>query len=116
MPIHKQFSIGYPQSISEIALNLAFIMFYKIMGIIGTAQLAATQVVFAIAHASFLPAVGVGQACATLVGKYLGKENIGKARQSMIEGLRGAFIIMGTMFTITSLLGQIIFKKFNNSN
>ena len=67
------------------------------MGIIGIAQLAATQVVFAIAHASFLPAVGVGQACATLVGKYLGKEDINKAAQSMVEGLRGSFMIMGTM-------------------
>ena len=93
----KQFSIGYPQSISEISLNTAFITFYKIMGIIGTTQLAATQVVFAIAHASFLPAVGVGQACATLVGKYLGKERVDKASQSMVEGLRGSFIIMGTM-------------------
>ena len=89
--------IGYPQSISEIVLNVAFISFYKIMVIIGTTQLAATQVVFAVAHASFLPAVGVGQACATLVGKYLGKKNINKAEQSMVEGVRGSFIIMGTM-------------------
>ena len=93
----KQFVIGYPQSISEIVLNVAFVSFYKVMGIIGTTQLAATQVVFAVAHASFLPAVGVGQACATLVGKYLGKENVDKASQSMVEGLRGSFIIMGTM-------------------
>ncbi len=93
----KQFVIGYPQSISEIVLNSAFISFYKIMGMIGTTQLAATQVVFAVAHASFLPAVGVGQACATLVGKYLGKERVDKASQSIVEGLRGSFIIMGTM-------------------
>lgn len=110
----KQFEIGYPQSISEICLNGAFIMFYKIMGIIGTAQLAATQVVFAIAHASFLPAVGVGQACATLVGKYLGKENIGKARQSMIEGLRGAFVIMGTMGLIFIFFPEFIVPLFTN--
>ena len=93
----KQFVLGYPQSISEIVLNSAFISFYKIMGLIGTTQLAATQVVFAVAHASFLPAVGVGQACATLVGKYLGKKRVDKASQSMVEGLRGSFMIMGTM-------------------
>ena len=108
----KQFSIGYPQSLSEICLNCAFIMFYKIMGIIGTSQLAATQIVFAIAHASFLPAVGVGQACATLVGKYLGKENVEKASQSMIEGVRGAFMIMGTMGLIFILFPHYIVPLF----
>ena len=110
----KQFSIGYPQSISEICLNGAFIIFYKIMGIIGTTQLAATQIVFTIAHASFLPAVGVGQACATLVGKYLGKEQINKASQSMLEGLRGSLLIMGTMGIIFILFPTFIVSLFTN--
>ena len=47
--------------------------FYKIMGLIGTLELASTQIVFTIMHSSFMPAVGVGQSCATLVGKYLGE-------------------------------------------
>lgn len=110
----KQFSIGYPQSLSEISLNFAFIMFYKIMGIIGTTQLAATQVVFAIAHASFLPAVGVGQACATLVGKYLGKKKVEKAAQSMIEGLRGSFMIMGTMGFVFIFFPGYLVPLFTN--
>jgi Na+-driven multidrug efflux pump len=89
-------------------------MFYKIMGIIGIAQLAATQVVFAIAHASFLPAVGVGQACATLVGKYLGKEDVNKAAQSMVEGLRGSFMIMGTMGLVFIFFPNQIVPIFTN--
>mgnify|MGYP006104598651 CR=1 FL=1 len=110
----KQFSIGYPQSLSEVALNSAFVTFYKIMGIIGTTQLAATQVVFAVAHASFLPAVGVGQACATLVGKYLGKKNINKATQSMIEGLRGSLMIMGSMGLVFIFFPHIIVPLFTS--
>jgi len=112
--MQRQFSIGYPQSISEIALNLAFVTFYTIMGIIGTTELVATQVVFAIAHASFLPAVGVGQACATLVGKYLGKKNIDKASQAMIEGLRGSFMIMGSMGLIFIFLPSYILPIFTD--
>lgn len=112
----KQLIIGYPQSISEIALNLAFVTFYKIMGIIGTTQLAATQVVFTVAHASFLPAVGVGQACATLVGKYLGKKNIDKSKQSIIEGLRGSFIIMGSMGLIFIFFPGYIISFFTNDS
>ncbi len=112
----KQFSIGYPQSISEMFLNGAFIIFYKIMGLIGTTQLAATQIVFSIAHASFLPAVGVGQACATLVGKYLGRKDINKATQSMIEGLRGSLLIMGSMGLIFILFPTFIVSLFTNDN
>ena len=110
----RQFLLGYPQSISEVALNSAFVTFYKIMGIIGTTQLAATQVVFAVAHASFLPAVGVGQACATLVGKYLGKKNIDKAAQSMVEGLRGSLMIMGSMGLVFIFFPHIIIPLFTS--
>jgi len=45
-------------------------MFYKIMGMIGLIELATTELLFTIMHASFMPALGVGQACATLVSKY----------------------------------------------
>ena len=114
--MRKQLIIGYPQSISEIALNVAFVTFYKIMGIIGTTQLAATQVVFAVAHASFLPAVGVGQACSTLVGKYLGEKNINKSKQSIIEGVRGSFIIMGTMGLIFIFFPSYIISFFTNDS
>ena len=110
----RQFVIGYPQALSEVALNLAFVTFYKIMGIIGTTQLAATQVVFAVAHASFLPAVGVGQACATLVGKYLGKKNVVKATQSMVEGLRGSLMIMGSMGLVFIFFPHFILPVFTS--
>ena len=110
----KQFLLGYPQSISEILLNLSFLTFYAIMGIIGTVELAATQVVFAVAHASFLPAVGVGQACSTLVGKYLGKEDIQRATESIYEGLRGAFIFMGSMGIVFIFFPQYLIPLFTS--
>ena len=40
---------------------------------VGTIELATTNVIFRIAHASFMPAVGIGQAASTLVGKYIGQ-------------------------------------------
>ena len=112
----KQFELGYPQAISEILLNISFLMFYTIMGMIGTVQLAATQVVFTIAHASFLPAVGFGQACATLVGKYLGKKEINKATQSIYEGLRGALIFMSSMGIIFIFFPNYIIPLFTSDS
>jgi len=110
----RQFVIGYPQAISEILLNISFLMFYTIMGMIGTIQLAATQVIFTIAHASFLPAVGIGQACSTLVGKYLGSGQVEKATQSIYEGVRGALIFMSTMGLVFIIFPNYIIPIFTS--
>ena len=65
-------------------------------------------------HASFMPALGVGQACATLVGKYLGEKNPNKAEQSIYESLRGAFYIMGTVGICFMLFAHYIIPPFTN--
>ena len=50
---------------------LGFSVFYKIIAIIGTIELAATHIIINIAHASFMPAVGIGMSASTLISKYL---------------------------------------------
>ena len=94
--LKRQLIISYPIAIQETLVMLSFTFFYKIIGIIGVFELAATQVIFRIMHASFMPALGVGQACATLVGKYLGEKDPDKAESSIKESLRGSFYIMGS--------------------
>jgi len=63
-------------------------------------------------HASFMPAIGVAQACATLVGKSLGEKNIRKAELSIVEGLRGSFFIMGGIGLIFILFAQYLVPPF----
>ena len=46
------------------------------------------HVIFSIMHASFMPAVGVGQACATYVGKYLGEKKPNSAEDTIKESIR----------------------------
>ena len=77
--IFKQIKLATPPAFQEILVTAGFAIFYKIMGLIGTLELASTQIVFTIMHSSFMPALGVGQSCATLVGKYLGEGNLDKA-------------------------------------
>jgi Na+-driven multidrug efflux pump len=67
------------------------------MGMIGLIELATTELLFTIMHASFMPALGVGQACATLVGKYMGEKKITKSETSIKESIRISVYIMGTM-------------------
>ena len=95
--LKRQLIIAYPIAIQEFMVMLSLTIFYKIIALIGIIQLAATQIIFKIMHASFMPAIGIGQACATLVGKYLGEENPNKAELSINESLRASIYIMGTV-------------------
>ena len=112
--LKRQLIIAYPISIQETLVMFSFTFFYKIIGIIGVLELAATQIIFRIMHASFMPALGVGQACATLVGKFLGQKDPEKAEQSIHESLRGAFYIMGSVGICFILFANYIIEPFTN--
>ena len=93
----QQIKLGFPIGIQEVISMTGFAVFYKIIGIIGTIELATSEVILNIAHASFMPAVGVGMAAATLVGKYLGKEDPDNAELAIWSALKWALLIMGGM-------------------
>ena len=112
--LKKQLIIAYPIALQETLVMFSFTFFYKILGIIGVFELAATQIIFRIMHASFMPALGVGQACATLVGKYLGEKNPDKAEQSIYESLRGAFYMMGFMGVCFIIFAHHIIVQFTS--
>ena len=112
--LKKQLLIAYPIAFQETLVMFSFTIFYKILGIIGISQLAATQVIFKIMHASFMPAIGVGQACATLVGKYLGEEKPDKAEAAIEESLRGSFFIMGFVGILFMCFSDYIIPLFTN--
>ena len=112
--MRRQFEIGYPQALSEIMLMFAFGIFYKIIGMIGKEELAASQIALTIDHASFMPALGIGQACSTLVGKYLGKKDIERAEQAMYESARASLMIMGSMGIVFILFPHYLVSFFTN--
>ena len=93
----QQIKLGFPIGAQEVISMTGFAIFYKIIGTIGTTELATSEVILNIAHASFMPAVGVGMAAATLVGKYLGEEDPDNAELSVWAALKWSLIIMGSM-------------------
>ena len=93
----RQLKLALPQGVQETVIAVGWSVFYKIMGMIGLIELATTELLFTIMHASFMPALGVGQACATLVGKYMGEKKIHKSEASIKESIRLSVYIMGTM-------------------
>ena len=112
--LKKEVEIAAPQGFQEVGVMVVYVLFFKIIGIIGTLEVAATQVVFTLAMASFLPAVGFGVACATLVGKALGEEDPERAAISMLESVRWSVVFMGTMGILFLLFPRPILSIFTN--
>ncbi|MCH8067778.1 MAG: hypothetical protein IID16_00690 [Candidatus Marinimicrobia bacterium] len=81
---------------------------------IGTREVAATEVVFTIMQASFLPAAGFGIACATLAGKFLGEKNPDQAEVSIFEAVRWSVVFMGSMGLFFLLFPTSILSFFTN--
>ena len=112
--LKRQLTIAYPIALQETLVMSSFTFFYKILGIIGVVELAATQIIFRIMHASFMPAVGVGQACATLVGKFLGEKNPDRAELAIKESLRGSIYIMGSVGLCFAIFATYIISPFTD--
>lgn len=112
--LKKEIEIAAPQGVQEVGVMAVYVLFFKIIGMIGTLEVAATEVVFTISMASFLPAIGFGVACATLVGKALGEEAPERAALSMLEAVRWSVIFMGTMGLLFILFPRPILLIFTN--
>jgi len=112
--LKKEVEIAAPQGFQEVGVTIVYVLFFKIIGMIGTVEVAATEVVFTLAMASFLPAIGFGVACATLVGKALGEEDPERAEVSMLESVRWSVIFMGTMGILFLLFPRPILLIFTN--
>ena len=112
--MNRQLRLAAPQGLQEAFIAVGWSMFYKIVGMIGLVELATTELLFTIMHASFMPALGVGQACSTLVSKYMGEKKIDKSEASIKESVRLAEYIMGTMGLSFILIPEYYLFLFTN--
>jgi MATE family multidrug resistance protein len=81
----------------------AFTVFVLLIGRLGEASLAATNIVMSIEMFSFLPMVGVSIAVATLVGEYIGRDRTDLAESSVRCALRmalGYIIVMALLYVL----------------
>lgn len=95
--------ISLPVSLQNIFILVGFLSFIAITGLIGTAQQAASNVVFSSLLISLMPCFGFGIAVQTLVGNSLGKGDSKKAKHYGYETSKLATIytlMVGTVFVL----------------
>jgi len=85
---------GGPAGLQFFMDIFAFSFFLMVVGRLGTVELAASNIAFAINTLAFLPMVGFSIATATLVGQAMGREDPLAARRVTLRILKLTFLYM----------------------
>ena len=73
--------ISMPASMQQLFFALGFTTFYWIVGLMGTRELAAANILTTLTLVAILPSIGFGMSAATLVGQAIGRKEIDDAYQ-----------------------------------
>ncbi len=93
---------GFPSGVQFFLDISGFTVFILLIGHLGTASLAATNIAFNISTLSFLPMIGSGIAVSVLVGQYLGRNLPDMANKSVYSAFHLTFAYM-SLFALAYL-------------
>ncbi|MCB1319499.1 MAG: MATE family efflux transporter [Leptospiraceae bacterium] len=105
--------ISLPTSLSELVMNLSFLMFYKIAAMIGTNAVAATGIVVSILSVSFMPGFGFSIATMTIVGQSIARKQYRKAYHGAYRSAAYAALVMGGMACMFLSIPGPLIRLFN---
>jgi MATE family multidrug resistance protein len=80
--------LTWPEAVRGILLMLGYTLFLKLHALIDTRAVAAGTILVNISSAGFLPALGMGLACSTMVGRHLGRGEPDEGRKFGYLGVR----------------------------
>lgn len=92
-PIRREFVLRFlkyaaPVALNELLWSVGFSTYNSIYAHIGTDSAAATNIAFSLENLFFVPFLGLGNACAILIGNQIGAEDKDKAYHSAARSLR----------------------------
>jgi len=77
--LRSMLRISTPSGVQQFFYAFGLTMLFRIVGMIGTAELAAANVILNVTMVAFLPGLGLGLASASLVGQALGRSDVDDA-------------------------------------
>lgn len=89
--------LSLPNGIQQLFFATGFLTLYWIIGQIGTAELAAANVLINVMLVAILPGMGLGLAAATLVGQALGRRNQHDARRWGWDVTRVGIVLLAAL-------------------
>ena len=89
--------ISIPASIQQFFFAAGFTALFLIIGKIGTAELAAANVLMNVSQTAFLPGLGLGIACASMVSQALGRGDPEDAKAWGWDVVKIGICVMGVL-------------------
>lgn len=103
---------GFPSGVQFFLEIGAFTGFVLVVGRLGTASLAATNIAFNINTLAFMPMIGCGIAISILVGQYLGSERSDIAQTAVYSGFHLTFVYMASIAAAYVFLPDLFVSPF----
>ena len=103
---------GFPSGVQFFLEISAFTVFVLLVGRLGTASLAATNIAFNINTLAFMPMIGCGIAISVMVGQYLGSGKSDIAQTAVYSGFHLTFVYMASIAAAYVLLPDLFVAPF----
>ena len=107
-------NFGLPGGVQFFVDIFAFTFFVFMVGRLGSIELAATNIVFAINTLAFLPMIGLSITASTMVGQALGANRPELAVFSADSGLRMTLVYMSAIVLVFILAPEPLLSLFSN--
>jgi putative MATE family efflux protein len=104
--------LSVPAGIQQFFFAAGMTFFFWIIGRVGTAELAASDVLVNLLLVAILPGMGFGMASATLVGQALGRGNAADARSWAWDVSKLAMILVGCIAAVGLLFPNLLLRLF----
>lgn len=111
--VRQLFAVGFPIGLSWSLEMAAWSAFSALVASFGAAQLAAHNIVIQVLHFSFMPGMAFSVSATTLVGQYLGAENLRAAVRSARNCVLLGLGYMSLMALVFLLFGYPLTRLFN---
>ena len=99
--------LAVPSGIQQLLFSASFTVLFAIIGLVGTTETAAANVVLNLTLVALLPGIAFGMTSATLVGQALGRGDVDDAQQSAWD-----VVVVGTVVMTTIGLPMVIAPDF----
>lgn len=95
--VRQVLRLSFPTGMQQVFFAGGMTILFAIVGRIGTAELAAANVLINVTLVGILPGLGLGLACASLVGQALGRKDVADARRWGWDVAKVAMVVLALL-------------------
>ena len=110
--VRALFRLSLPTGVQQTAFAGGMTVFFAILARVGTAEVAASNVLVNLLLVVILPSIGFGLASATLVGQALGREEPADARLWGVQVAAVGLVMMAVLGAVGALVPRLLLAPF----